>query len=176
MPAWKHSQYFFRQPLFLQLHPLLCRAPPVCRLSCCRDQRMGGSVMWHAGSLRVAVGGCAVQNVRCRALGLPGRAGGQEALATAQHPTCQAFSWTSEHPVCNPVVRRLPNNPPKTGNGKGQSDGYQHPTWKHTAPTAAVGYPSQHPTICTSSIAPCLGQHPAASAHSRHSTQQLTAV
>lgn len=25
-PAWKHSQYFFRQPLFLQLHPLLCRA------------------------------------------------------------------------------------------------------------------------------------------------------
>jgi len=26
MPAWKHSQYFFRHPLFLQLHPLLCRA------------------------------------------------------------------------------------------------------------------------------------------------------
>ena len=26
MEAWKHSQYFFRQPLFLQLHPLLWRA------------------------------------------------------------------------------------------------------------------------------------------------------
>jgi len=25
MDAWKHSQYFFRQPLFLQLQPLLCR-------------------------------------------------------------------------------------------------------------------------------------------------------
>ena len=24
-PAWKHSQYFLRQPLFLQLQPLLCR-------------------------------------------------------------------------------------------------------------------------------------------------------
>ena len=24
MEAWKHSQYFFRQPLFLQLQPLLC--------------------------------------------------------------------------------------------------------------------------------------------------------
>jgi hypothetical protein len=30
-PAWKHSQYFLRQPLFLQWHPLLWRvvsAPP----------------------------------------------------------------------------------------------------------------------------------------------------
>ena len=26
MEAWKHSQYFFRQPLFLQLQPLLWRA------------------------------------------------------------------------------------------------------------------------------------------------------
>lgn len=26
MPAWKHSQYFFKHPLFLQLHPLLWRA------------------------------------------------------------------------------------------------------------------------------------------------------
>ena len=25
MLAWKHSQYFFRHPLFLQLQPLLCR-------------------------------------------------------------------------------------------------------------------------------------------------------
>lgn len=24
-PAWKHSQYFFRHPLFLQWQPLLCR-------------------------------------------------------------------------------------------------------------------------------------------------------
>lgn len=24
-PAWKHSQYFFKHPLFLQLHPLLWR-------------------------------------------------------------------------------------------------------------------------------------------------------
>ena len=27
-PAWKHSQYFLRQPLFLQWQPLLWRAPP----------------------------------------------------------------------------------------------------------------------------------------------------
>jgi hypothetical protein len=27
MPAWKHSQYFLRQPLFLQLHPLAWRGP-----------------------------------------------------------------------------------------------------------------------------------------------------
>ena len=33
MDAWKHSQYFFRQPLFLQLQPLLCRgAGPVVAL------------------------------------------------------------------------------------------------------------------------------------------------
>lgn len=44
-PAWKHSQYFFRQPLFLQLHPLLWRAPPELRLSACRKggARLGGA-------------------------------------------------------------------------------------------------------------------------------------
>lgn len=26
MPAWKHSQYFFKQPDFRQLQPLLCHA------------------------------------------------------------------------------------------------------------------------------------------------------
>jgi hypothetical protein len=25
--AWKHSQYFFKQPDFLQWHPLLCFTP-----------------------------------------------------------------------------------------------------------------------------------------------------
>ena len=30
MEAWKHSQYFFRQPLFLQLQPLLWRAAGPC--------------------------------------------------------------------------------------------------------------------------------------------------
>lgn len=37
-PAWKHSQYFFRHPLFLQLQPLLCLADPDRRLSDCSQQ------------------------------------------------------------------------------------------------------------------------------------------
>ena len=35
MPAWKHSQYFFRQPDFLQLQPLLCRACTLADTSSC---------------------------------------------------------------------------------------------------------------------------------------------
>jgi hypothetical protein len=55
-PAWKHSQYFFKQPLFLQLQPLLWRAPPERRLSVCRVAGWG----WEGGhslprGLRIAM-------------------------------------------------------------------------------------------------------------------------
>ena len=39
--TWKHSQYFFKQLLFLQLQPLLWRAPPTARLSACGRQAGG---------------------------------------------------------------------------------------------------------------------------------------
>jgi hypothetical protein len=38
MPAWKHSQYFLRQPDFLQLQPLLWRALAAALSSCSESQ------------------------------------------------------------------------------------------------------------------------------------------
>lgn len=43
MPAWKHSQYFFKHPDFLQLHPLLCL--PAAGSSSCAHRNGGGVVL-----------------------------------------------------------------------------------------------------------------------------------
>ena len=105
VPAWKHSQYFFRHPLFLQLHPLLCRAPPARRLSACgvrggKGRRVGGKARRHAPTVarhsprvadEVATHAAGLELAASRSArhghgGAAGRRAGRRAPARATHP------------------------------------------------------------------------------------------
>ena len=116
LPAWKHSQYFLRHPLFLQLQPLLWRAPPECRPSDCRagggregGERMGGGL----AGVRAAV--ACRQHAVCRAQQhLEWNCVREQqactrpwctSVLTKSHMNTQGnlrhISWTAAHPACD---------------------------------------------------------------------------
>ena len=83
--AWKHSQYFLRQPLFLQWHPLVCRT---CRNGDITTCAAAAAIAAAAAAPAAPTAAAATAAAAADAIAAAATAAAAAAAAAAISPSC----------------------------------------------------------------------------------------